>query len=182
MRTHRVRPALAALAALALLSACRGTPYGSNPDALSPPSTRGYGPAVQDGLVRVRAATKRFFDLDSAVAAGYPRVVTACIADPQQGGMGFHHVNRALLDDHLEVERPEILVYERLRDGRYVLNGVEYIVPYSIRSRESTPPTVMGQSLKRADGLELWYLHMWTWRENPAGLFADWNPDVKCEA
>jgi hypothetical protein len=63
-----------------------------------------------------------------------------------------------------------------------VLNGVEYLIPYSRWSRDSTAPTLMGQRLKRADDLRVWYLHMWVWRENTAGLFADWNPAVRCPA
>ncbi len=38
----------------------------------------------------------------------------------------------------------------------------------------------MGQNLKPARSLGLWYLHVWVWQENPSGLFADWNPSVKC--
>jgi hypothetical protein len=38
----------------------------------------------------------------------------------------------------------------------------------------------MGQNLKPAPSLKLWYLHVWVWQENPSGVFADWNPDVKC--
>ena len=38
----------------------------------------------------------------------------------------------------------------------------------------------MGQDLKRADSLGIWYLHVWNWTANPSGLFADWNPDVQC--
>jgi hypothetical protein len=116
------------------------------------------------------------------VAAGYARDVPRCLADPQQGGMGFHHVNRELLDKTVELERPEILLYERLEDGQYVLNGVEYIIPYTRWPSDSTPPTMLGRELLPADNLRLWYLHMWIWRENPSGLFADWNPKVKCPA
>jgi hypothetical protein len=38
----------------------------------------------------------------------------------------------------------------------------------------------MGQKLKPAPGLKLWYRHVWVWLENPTGLFEDWNPKVKC--
>lgn len=131
----------------------------------------------------MRTATARFVVLDSAVAAGYPRDVTQCIAHAEHaelGAMGFHHVKRALVDTTLEVERPEILLYERRPDGQYRLNGVEYIVPYRLWSRDSTPPRLMGLDLKREDNLKLWYLHMWVWTDNPAGLFADYNPAVAC--
>ena len=78
------------------------------------------------------------------------------------------------------MERPEILLFERLGDGSYRLNGVEYIIPFRIWPRDSVPPAIMGLELKREEQLQLWYLHMWVWNENPAGLFADWHPEVKC--
>jgi hypothetical protein len=137
------------------------------------------GPVDRD-TARVRAATASFRDLDSAVTAGYTRTVARCIAHPEHGAMGYHHANRALMDDHVQVEHPEILVYSRLPTGEYVLNGVEYIVPFTARPRDARPPRVMGQALKPSDGLQLWYLHVWVWKENPAGLFADWNPNVTC--
>jgi hypothetical protein len=94
--------------------------------------------------------------------------------------MGFHHQNAALLDARLEVDRPEMLVYERLPNGTYRLNGVEYIVPYSAWPETKEPPTIMGQKLKPAPQLKIWYRHVWIWNENPSGLFADWHPQVKC--
>jgi hypothetical protein len=141
---------------------------------------RGFGPEVQEGFKRVRAVTAPFMTLDSAVVAGYVRDVPRCFADGHHGAMGFHHLNRAYVDARAEVEKPEILLYERHPDGRYALNGVEYIIPYTRWPRDSVPPTIMGQALKREDQLKLWYLHMWVWNENSAGLFADWNPSVKC--
>lgn len=164
---------------LALIAGCTGARH----EETAPPhasTATAYGLETEFGVQRVRAATAAFASLDSAVAAGYAAVVERCYAHAEHGAMGFHHVNRALMDARVEVERPEILLYERLDDGRYVLNGVEYIVPYSRWSRDSAPPTVLDQQLKREDDLRLWYLHMWVWRENTAGLFADWNPAVRC--
>jgi hypothetical protein len=137
-----------------------------------------FGKAVDRDVSAVRAATEAFKVLDHAIAAGYERQVSQCVQDPQ-GGMGFHHKNLALRDANLEVDKPEILMYERTPDGRYKLTGVEYIVPISAWSR-TEPPTIMGQNLKRADSLGVWYLHVWIWQPNPSGLFADWNPRVKC--
>ena len=158
---------------------------GASPVAAQAPSddarfVRGFGPEVQDGFKRVRAATAPYLTLDSAVAAGYVRDVPRCFADDHHGAMGFHHLNRGYVDARAEVEKPEILLYERHPDGRYALNGVEYIIPYTRWPRDSVPPTIMGQALKQEDQLKLWYLHMCIWNENRAGLFADWNPSVKC--
>jgi hypothetical protein len=139
-------------------------------------------PAEPADITRVRRATEPFRSLEAAVAAGYTETVQKCVAHAEHGAMGFHHTNRTLLDDNLDVERPEILVYERVPDGSYVLNGIEYVVPYSARSRDAEPPVIMGQKLKAADGLQLWYLHVWIWKRNVNGVFADWNPDVECRA
>ena len=136
--------------------------------------------SVDRDVARIRAATEVFKSLDAAVGAGYERNAGQCIQHQPHGAMGYHHQNRSLLDDRLEMERPEILVYERLPGGEYRLNGVEYIVPFSVRPPTASAPTIMGQSLKPAPSLKLWYLHVWVWTENPSGLFADWNPLVKC--
>lgn len=146
------------------------------------PSLRGHGPEVQEGFARVRAATAAFVSLDSAVAAGYAREVPRCFADPHHGAMGFHHINRGYVDARAEVERPEILLYERQPEGGYRLNGVEYIIPFRVWPSDSVPPRIMGLTMKQEHELRLWYLHMWAWTENSAGLFADWNPAVKCPA
>mgnify|MGYP003575929093 FL=1 len=94
--------------------------------------------------------------------------------------MGYHHVNRSYVDAKAEVERPEILLYERGANGAARLNGVEYIVPYAAWSRDSAPPVLMGQTLRREDNLNIWYLHVWAWNENPDGIFADYHPRVTC--
>jgi len=139
-----------------------------------------YGTQVEDGFARVRVATAGFLSLDSAVASGYMRDVQVCYNHPQHGAMGFHHVNRAYVDSKVDVDHPEILLYERRDDGRYAFNGVEFIVPYRFWPRDSVPPKLLGLDMKQQDELKLWYLHMWVWSDNSAGLFADYNPGVKC--
>ncbi len=88
-------------------------------------------------------------------------------------------MNREYVDSRVEVERPEILLHERRGDGQYALNGVEYIIRYRLWPRDSVAPTIMGETIKQEDELRPWYQHMWIWKENPSGLFADWNPKVK---
>jgi len=46
--------------------------------------------------------------------------------------------------------------------------------------KSAEPPRIMGQALKKADRLGIWYLHVWTWESSPSGLFSDWNPKVTC--
>ena len=126
----------------------------------------------------MRAATARFKSTEAAEAAGYKRV-TDCVEHQPAGAMGYHFQNNALLDTTLDVDHPEVLVYERKPDGGFKLNGVEFLVPISAWTA-TEPPRIMGQALKRADRLGIWYLHVWTWEPSPSGLFADWNPRVKC--
>jgi hypothetical protein len=177
---HRGNRTVLVWNALAITACSTGTSDGTGQAMQEPSAPSAYGAAVERDIARVRQATEAFRSLDAAASAGYARTVAQCVAHPEHGAMGHHHTNDALLDDRLEVQRPEILVYERMTDGEYVLNGVEYIIPYSSRSRDTAPPEIMGQKLKRADGLRLWYLHVWIWKENSAGMFADWHPAVEC--
>ena len=63
--------------------------------------------------------------------------------------------------------------------GTFQLNGVDFLVPISAW-KAAEPPRIMGQALKKADSIGIWYLHVWTGKANPSGVFADWNPNVKC--
>jgi hypothetical protein len=166
-----------ALAVLAVAFALSTGPAGATADDGIRPT--GLGDSVDEAVERVRAATAPFKSLDRAVAAGYQRDVEQCVENPPHGGMGFHHENAALMDAKIEVERPEVLTYQRMPDGEYRLTGVEYIVPLAAW-KEEEPPRAMGQPMKRAESLGIWYLHVWIWQSNPQGLFADWNPSVTC--
>ena len=79
----------------------------------------------------------------------------------------------------LDLQHPEVLVYEKMPDGTFQLNGVEFLVPISAW-KSSEPPRIMGQALIKADSIGLYFLHVWTWKPSPKGLFSMWNPDVKC--
>jgi len=165
------------LAGLAFGQAASQKP-SAEPSAAPGVIPSGFGEAVDRDVVKVRAATTPFASSGAAEAAGYARV-TDCVEYQPHGAMGYHFQNNALLDTTLDVEHPEVLVYERTPDGGFKLNGVEFLVPISAWT-STEPPKVMGQALKRADKLGIWYLHVWTWEPSPSGLFADWNPRVKC--
>jgi hypothetical protein len=139
----------------------------------------GFGNVVDRDVMKVRDATAKFKTTDAAEAAGYKRV-TDCVEYKPHGAMGYHFQNNALLDTKLDLEHPEVLVYEKMADSTFQLNGVEFLVPISAWT-SNEPPRIMGQALKKADKLGIWYLHVWTWKASPTGLFADWNLDVKCD-
>lgn len=157
-----------------LLSAALGVASDRAPGIL--PS--GLGAAVDRDLQAVRKATNPFHSVDRAREAGYTQE-TECVEYPPQGGMGYHFTRHELRDATLEVTKPEVLVYEKRVDGSFQLNGIEYIVPIDAW-KNSEPPKIMGQPLKRFDRGGFYYLHVWIWKPSPSGLFADWNPDVKC--
>jgi len=168
-------------AVLIAISACLGgaaaqTPAVTNHAREVLPS--GLGEAVDRDVSKVREATARFKVAGAAEAAGYKRV-TDCVENQPAGAMGYHFQNNALLDTALDLEHPEVLVYEKTPDGAYKLNGVEFLVPISAWTA-ADPPRIMGQALKKADRLGIWYLHVWTWEASPSGVFADWNPNVRC--
>jgi hypothetical protein len=139
----------------------------------------GFGDAVDRDVKAVREATTPFRSVDRARDAGYTQE-TDCVEKPPEGGMGYHFTKRELRDATLEVDKPEVLVYEKRADGSFKLNGVEYIVPVDAW-KSSEPPTIMGQTMKRFDRAGIWYLHVWIWEQSPSGIFADWNPRVKCK-
>lgn len=170
---------LVAIAVACLAGACARTVMvaaGSSTASL----TGGYDAAVTDGVARLRAVTRPYHVLDSAVAAGYPRTVAACLVHEHHGAMGYHHVNPGYVDAKVDVEKPEILLYERLADSTYRLNGVEYILPYRFWPRDSVAPLLMGRKMMREDNLKFWYTHVWAWTRNDDGLFANFHPVVAC--
>ena len=156
------------VAALFIMTACAGRT--STPESAQPAGD----------IAKLRAATKSYQQLDSAVAAGYPKAVADCLVHEHHGAMGYHHVNRANLVHDIQVEKPQILLYERMPDESYRLNAVEYIIPFRLWPRDSVAPKLMGQAMHQEDNLKFWYLHVWAWRDNPNGVFANFHPDVKC--
>ena len=162
----------AVLPAALILSGCAGR-------AANPPAPA-YDAQVTADLARLRAATRPFQNLDSAVAVGYPRKVADCLVHEHHGAMGYHHVNRGYLDTKRDIARPQILLYERMPDSTYRLNAVEFIIPYRIWPRDSVAPMMMEQTMHHEDNLKIWYLHVWAWLNNPDGLFANFNSVVSC--
>jgi hypothetical protein len=136
----------------------------------------------------VRQATRQYRDVQAAQAAGYG-LFHGCVSGPQEGSMGVHFANGDLVGDGLlDERRPEALLYEQ-QNGQLRLVGVEYLVLASQWDvAEKGPPTLMGQMFNYVGepnryGLPAFYeLHVWAWKSNRSGTFADWNPEVRCDA
>ena len=123
------------------------------------------------------------------------------------GAMGVHYFRPDLLGitappnprvdgtgTHTDFLKPAILIYEPQADGALELVAVENLV--FIKAWEAAghraPPTYRGKSFDRmqddpstpvdeAHMFEPHYdLHVWLYRENPNGVFAQFNPSVSC--
>lgn len=125
----------------------------------------------------------------------------------EAGSMGIHYFRPDLLgvtaveprlkgeDATLDYSQPEVLVYEPQADGSLKLVAVEYMVfqaPWEAAVGPGKPPTFHDAAftlmtddpateIDEAHHFEPHYeLHVWTERENPTGMFAEFNPAVSC--
>jgi len=129
---------------------------------------------------KVRKANDRFHDVKAATAEGYAPI--PCASSPTGGAMGIHYVNGDYLkDDAIDLAKPEAVMYEPKADGSLELVAVEYITGKGPASLEGH--LFNFNSAPNRYGLGAFYeLHVWAWKANPTGAFADNNPHVSCEA
>ncbi|HEX4525684.1 MAG TPA: hypothetical protein VH108_02985 [Gaiellaceae bacterium] len=154
------------------------------------------GSGSSDSRIAAANATAQFHDLTVAKQAGYRLLKDkrgiACIAMdsmPAMGAMGVHYAKSSLVaDGKLKVTAPEALVYRPLAGGKLQLAALEYVVLKSAwDAHHASPPSLFGQRFNFTPagnrfGLPAYYsLHAWFWQQNPAGLFAMWNPRVSCK-
>lgn len=191
-RLRRQAPVWALLLAAAL-PACQDTPADRDmaPDhaagaAAAVGAGLGLSPGVERELEGLRQITAPFQDVEQARAAGYHVLVThpetgaACLSHESHGGMGFHYLNPELVDAEVDIDRPEAILYEEAPDGSLRLVAVEYVIPFDLRPATEPPPVLFGQEFVQNHTFDLWALHVWVWKPNPSGVFADYNPDVIC--
>jgi hypothetical protein len=182
-------PIVGSIAALLALLTLAGAPAA--------PAQTGALPSVSTELEKTRAALDRYRDPIVAVHDGYLSSV-GCIEYPAgghegtmqyaPGGMGVHFLNLQLVGPTLDPARPQVLIYEP--DGDTLrLAAAEWFLPASAAAGGA--PTIFGKKLAgpmeghhplMPEGLHHYDLHVWLWKENPAGVFAPTNPDVKCPA
>lgn len=185
-RRRTVRLALLPLAAL--MTACGADQFASASDAdtAAAPAVAahdhgaGHEMTAEDRATAM-LATAGFQDVATAEAAGYGSSIDTlgCFQNPAKGGMGLHYINPDLLDATLDATKPEALVYELGLDGKPIgLVAHEYIVPIDAWT-SSKAPQLFGMDLHRHPTLPLWVLHTWLWKDNPRGVFEDWNAAVR---
>jgi hypothetical protein len=134
---------------------------------------------------------------DTAEMMGQPK---------ELGAMGIHYFRPDLLGitqveprvdgngTHTDYFQPAILIYEPQADGSLELVAIENLVfVKSWLAKNAAVPTFHGvhynlmaddptTPVDEAHHFEPHFdLHMWLYRENPNGLFAQYNPTVSCE-
>ena len=179
-RFHFLGRPLFLLAACALLAACtdsapvspqRQTPLSAQLTALR---------AEESGaLATLRRVTARYHDLNAAVSDGFV-FLHGCEVRPEEGPVGIVYVHlQRLLDGAIDPSLPDGLIYEPRRNGTPRLVGVEFAVPYPLWTAQQ-PPTFLDAAFQREDEFGVFGLHVWLWRNNPEGMFAESNPNVSC--
>jgi hypothetical protein len=126
---------------------------------------------------------------------------------PELGAMGVHYIQPVRLglaepgarldgaDGIIDWAQPEVLVYEPQADGSEKLVAVEYLVFQKAwhDAGNTAPPEFFGTAfISMADDpntepdeahefMPHYELHVWSARENPTGMYAEFNPAVNCQ-
>jgi hypothetical protein len=146
--------------------------------------------AKANALVKIVRQVTAGFQTPDTLPLEY-QLVLGCVSGGDFGAMGLHFLNMSLVGDG-EVDKyaPEIVLYEPLPDGKMRITGVDYLV-YAAdwdHKHPEGPPQLEGQLFHLFEspnrfGLPAFYtLHVWAWKDNPGGTFANWNPKVRCDA
>jgi hypothetical protein len=128
-------------------------------------------------LAEARAATAKYHNLDNALADGFINTRN-CVQHPQLGAMGIHFVRPDRIGNpSVNVSEPEAIIYIPDKQGKLHLVAFEYIVPAPLTP---TVPSLFGQTFHFNPARNEYALHVWAWRHNPSGMFADFNPELSC--
>ena len=204
-----------AFACLTTLAACAGAeeePEATEAEA-SAPAVPTLTAEQEELAVAIRTATAKYANAAAAEEDGYMRdpnnmcVTAEMVGQPAEAGaMGIHYFRPDLLgvtnpqppvsgsDGVIDVNLPEVLVYEPQMDGSLQLVAAEYLVFQDAwtAAGNSAPPSLAGQPFfamaddpatpmdEAHEFAPHHELHVWTGRDNPSGLFAEFNPSVTC--
>ena len=177
--TSRLLPALSIAIGIALT-----TSVNANQD-----SAHKHGRTAGELIKIVRESTERFKDVAVAEAEGYS-LMFGCVSGPDYGAMGLHYVNLSLVVDNvLDPTKPEIIIYEPLPNGRLKMTGADFLVfRDGWHATNAATPELGGQLMHLFEspnrfGLPDFYtLHVWAWKDNPAGTFSNWHTNVSCDS
>jgi hypothetical protein len=187
-----VKPALALLM-LSTAATLAGAQTHDDHDHAGAMTSQKPNPRQNELVQAVRDATERFKDVRSVDGPGEGyQLMFGCVSGGDFGAMGLHYVKGSLLQDsEVKIETPEIVLFEPTANGGIRITGADYIVDAAAWDgdpKHTGPPELDGQLFHYFDapnrfGLNPFYtLHVWAWKDNPNGTFANWNPNVSCDA
>lgn len=179
--SQSLRQALAIVATAALFSGCADeAPLAPDPQlAIAAQSAKLQSAQTGGAIATLQRVTARYHDLNVAIAEGFV-FLHGCEDRPGEGPVGtvYVHIDR-LMDGIIDPAKPDALIYEPGSNGRPRLVGVEFAIPYPLWT-EQEPPKFLGATFQPEDEFGVFGLHVWIWRNNPEGLFAESNPHVSC--
>lgn len=138
-------------------------------------------------LSRLKTVTGAYHNEALALAGGF-EAEPVCVSSPD-GGMGYHHPHPGRVeDDAISKDQPEMLLYAPGKGEERKLVGVEYWKADEDQdlSTDDDRPSLFGREFDgpmegHAPGMPIHYdLHVWVWKSNPDGTFAQFNPEVHC--
>ena len=221
MNSQHLRHAIGAIGLLAALTgsaavawACGDHAHDASLRPVRSPEAHAVPGQGEPTLAEVREATKRFRDVNVALAEGFIRdpgdmcETADMMGRPASlGAMGIHYFRPDLLGItappnprvdgigiHTDFRRPAILIYEPQADGSLELVAVENLVFRKAwhEAGNAEMPRFHGvaydamaddpaTAVDEAHMFEPHYdRHVWVHRENPNGVFAQFNPNVSC--
>ena len=143
-------------------------------------------------LTQLRHATAPYRRVSNAFADGYTAfAIPPSVGGTSTAGLGLPGdptcfddpaggIGGALREGHRRHRRSDPPGSACVRGGRArppQPRGVEYIVPDSLVDPINVP-MLFGETFHHHPYLPVFILHVWVWKHNPSGLFADWNPRV----
>jgi hypothetical protein len=154
-------------------------------------------PSLTPDQVSLRAKLDKYRDPIVAIYDGYLSSV-ACIEYPKgasegsmqyvPGGMGVHFLNMGFVGPILDPAKPQVLIYEPVGDSLRLV-AAEWFMPADVAAK--TKPAIFGKLLEgpmegheplMPAGFHHYDLHVWLWKNNPAGVYSPTNPAVRCPA
>jgi hypothetical protein len=132
--------------------------------------------AARRDLAVLRASVAPYHRFENAATAGYgEQFPPGCMYSPE-GGMGLHYIDRDRLTG-LDPASPHLLIYEPQKNGTLRFVGVEYLAG---GAPTDSPPVLFDTEFNWNQRFQLWVLHVWVGRNNPDGLFSNYNRAVSC--
>jgi len=144
--------------------------------------------AVRDGLEQYQDPIRAVYDgyLSTVGCIAYPEGGTEGTMSYPAGGMGVHFLNLSYVGPELDPTKPQVLIYEP--DGDELrLVAAEWFMPAEVAGENR--PSIFGRELQgpmeghkplMPAGMHHFDLHVWLWKDNPAGVFSPTNPAVSC--